>query len=110
MGVEPIMAAAAANRLGWSAGLGLKDHFSDQRPPKTYDEDRSCAQKGCTTTLSRYNRLHALPQVLGHLEHQPVALVLGLQRIEDRRQVALELNVHDRSHDLGDLADDVLGH
>jgi 3-hydroxyisobutyrate dehydrogenase-like beta-hydroxyacid dehydrogenase len=38
MGVEPIMAAAAANRLGWSAGLGLKDHFSDQRPPKTYQE------------------------------------------------------------------------
>jgi 3-hydroxyisobutyrate dehydrogenase len=38
MGVEPIMSGAAAQRLLWSAGLGLKDHFSDQRPPKTYHE------------------------------------------------------------------------
>ncbi len=26
------------------------------RAPRTYDEDRVCVQKNCTTTLSRYNR------------------------------------------------------
>ncbi len=26
------------------------------RAPRTYDEDRRCAHKGCTTTLSKYNR------------------------------------------------------
>ena len=38
MGVEPVMAEAAARRLLWCAGLGLKGHFDDQRPPKTYQE------------------------------------------------------------------------
>lgn len=26
------------------------------RAPRTYDEDRVCARKDCTTTLSQYNR------------------------------------------------------
>lgn len=26
------------------------------RPPKTYEKKRECAHKGCTTTLSQYNR------------------------------------------------------
>jgi hypothetical protein len=26
------------------------------RAPKTYSETRTCAQRGCATTLSRYNR------------------------------------------------------
>jgi 3-hydroxyisobutyrate dehydrogenase len=38
MGVEPVMAEAAARRLLWCADLGIKGHFSDQRPPKTYHE------------------------------------------------------------------------
>ena len=32
-----------------------------------------------------------LAEMLGDLEHQPVAAVLGLERVQDRRQVAVEL-------------------
>src|SRR5262249_18334979 len=46
-------------------------------------------------------------EVLGDLEHQALALVFGLQCIEDRRQVPVELNIDDRADDLGDLSDDV---
>ena len=51
-----------------------------------------------------------LAQVLGDLEHQAEGLagalvgVGGLQRVEDRRQVALELDVDDGADDLGDAA------
>ena len=36
-----------------------------------------------------------LAQMLRHLEHQELALVLGMQRVQDRRQVAVELHVDD---------------
>ncbi len=48
-------------------------------------------------------------EVLGNFEHQTVALVFGLQRVEDRRQVTLELHVNDSADDLGDVSDRV-GH
>ena len=43
-----------------------------------------------------------LAQVLGDLEHQRAALVLGLQRVQDRRQVPVELHVDDGAHHLAD--------
>ncbi len=43
-------------------------------------------------------------EMLGDLEDQAVALVAGLQRIENRRQLALELHVDDGADDLGDAA------
>ena len=42
--------------------------------------------------------------MLGDFEHQALALVLGLQRVQDRRQVALELHVDDGADDLGDVS------
>ena len=44
-------------------------------------------------------------EMLGDLEHQAVALVVGLQRVEDRRQVPFELHVDDGADDLGDVSD-----
>ena len=46
-----------------------------------------------------------LAEVLGDFEHQAVALVLGLERIENRRQVILEMHVDDGADDLGDASD-----
>ena len=46
-----------------------------------------------------------LAEMLRHFQHQPVALVLGLERVQDRRQVALELHVDDGADDLGDSSD-----
>ena len=52
------------------------------------------------------DRAHGvLAQVLGHLEHQPVAAVLGLERVEDRRQMPVELHVDDGAHHLADTTD-----
>ena len=51
-----------------------------------------------------------LAEVLGDLEHQaeglarPLVGVGGLQRVQDRRQVAVELDVDDGADDLGDAA------
>jgi len=53
---------------------------------------------------------HVLTQVLGDFQDQGEGLarllvdVLGLQGVQDRRQLAGELNVHDGADDLGDLA------
>ena len=43
--------------------------------------------------------------MLRDFEHQAVAAVLGLERVQDRRQVAVELHVDDGADDLGDASD-----
>jgi hypothetical protein len=45
--------------------------------------------------------------VLGDFEHQAVAAIVGLERGEDRRQLAFEGDVDDRADDLRDLANQV---
>ncbi len=48
-------------------------------------------------------------EMLRDFEHQAIAVILGLERVEDRRQVAVELHVDDGADDLGD-ASDLLSH
>ena len=43
-------------------------------------------------------------QVLGHFEHQRLAVVVGRERVEDRRQMIPELHVHDGTDHLGNPA------
>jgi peptide chain release factor 1 len=50
-----------------------------------------------------------LAQMLRHFQHQLGALVVGVQRVQDRRQFAVEAHVHHRAHHLGDAAGGVLG-
>ena len=45
-----------------------------------------------------------LAEMLGDFEHQPVAVVVGLERVQDRGQVAVELHVDDGAHDLAHMA------
>ena len=45
-----------------------------------------------------------LAEMLRDFEHQAVAAVLGLERVQDRRQMAFELHVDDGADDLGDLS------
>ena len=47
-------------------------------------------------------RTVAFAQVLRHFEHQAVAVVRGLERVVDVRQVAVELDVDDGADHLGD--------
>ena len=46
-----------------------------------------------------------LAEVLRHFEDEPVAVVVGLERVQDRRQVAVERDVHHGADHLADTAD-----
>ena len=66
--------------------------------------DRAAADQA----LGRVHRDGAhgrLAEVLGDLEHQALAVVVGFERVQDLRQLAVELHVDDGADDLGDLAD-----
>ena len=49
-------------------------------------------------------------EVLGDLEHEALALIFGLQRVQDLRQPFLELHVDDGADDLGDASNIVRSH
>ncbi len=50
-------------------------------------------------------------EVLGDFQHQPVAVIFCLQRVENGGQFALELHVDDGADDLGNASDFIgLGH
>ena len=49
-------------------------------------------------------------QMLGHFEHQMLARIVDVQGVQNCRQIALELDVDHRAHDLRDLADIVGRH
>ena len=48
-----------------------------------------------------------LAEVLGDLEHQALALIVGFKRGQDRRKLAFESDVDDSADDLRDLADEI---
>ena len=50
-----------------------------------------------------------LAEVLGDLEDEAHAVVVGLERVQDLGQVVFELHVDDGADDLGDLADCCFG-
>lgn len=37
LGIEPLMAEAAAKRIAWAGGFGLKEKFGDKAPPSYHD-------------------------------------------------------------------------
>jgi len=46
----------------------------------------------------------AFAQMLSHFQHQPVAVVIGLQRVQNRRQFAVEGDIDDSAHNLRNAA------
>ena len=90
----------------------LADHVED--PPERLAPDRHrdrlagvdhLLAAGQPVGAVHRDRAHGrLAEVLGDLEHQLVAVVVGMQRVQDRRQAAVELDVDDRAHHLGDPA------
>ena len=49
-----------------------------------------------------------LAELLRHFEDQRAAGIIDMQRVEDRRQFAVEMHIDDGADDLGDRADAVL--
>ncbi len=102
-------------RMRHGAGLvhGLTHHVDDasERAVTHRHRDR---QPGIDDLLAAHQALACIhghgahrrfAEMLCHLQHQAVALVLGLQRVENRRQRPLELHVDDGTDDLGDVSD-----
>ena len=110
-------------RLHWDrAGLvdRLADHVHDapERADADRDRDRVAGVGDLLSADKAFGNIHrdathlVLAEVLGDLEHQTMAVVVGRQRVQDRRQVAVEMHVDDRADHLGDPADGVrdIGH
>ena len=90
----------------------LADHVDDaaERAGADRHRDRQAGVGDLLAAHQAFGGVHRdgahrrLAEMLGDFEHQAVAAVLGLERVQDRRQVALELHVDDGADDLGDLA------
>ena len=88
----------------------LADHVHDatQRAVANRNRDRLAGVGHFLAAHQTFGGVHrdrshgGLTEMLGDFEHQTVAAVLGFQRIENGRQVALELHVDNGAHDLGD--------
>ena len=52
LGIEPLMAAAAAKRIAWAGGFGLKDKFGDT-PPKSFHEVLDALKKAGKKTKKK---------------------------------------------------------
>jgi hypothetical protein len=100
---------------------GLVDRLADdvddapERPVADRHRDRQAGVDDFLAAHQAFARIHChrahggFAQVLGDLEHQALALVLRLQRVEDRRQVALEMHVDHGADHLGN-ASGFVGH
>ena len=93
----------------------LADHVQDATQGGRADRNRNRAAgivDGLTAdeTVGGVHRDGAhgtLTQMLGDFENQRLAVVLGVQGVQNRGQLGFELDVDDRARDLGNLADSV---
>ena len=92
---------------------GLADDVHDA-PERTLADRNHDRRAGVGHFLSAHEALGhvhrdatytALAQMLGDFQHEPRAIVGGLQRVQDGGKFAFELHVHDRADDLCDVAD-----
>ena len=95
---------------------GLVDRFADhvhdaaERALADRHRDRIAGVDHFLAAHQTFGRVHCdaahvvLAEMLGDLEHQAGAVVDRFERVEDRRQVAVELDVDDGADHLGDAA------
>ncbi len=95
----------------------LADHVHDapERAVADRHRDRYAGVGDLLAAHQAFGDVHGdgahrrLAEMLGDFEHQAVAVVVGLQRVQDRRQVFVEFDVDHGADDLGD-ASDCFGH
>ena len=84
---------AVTDRAGFVHRLADDVHDAAQRLVADRHRDRLAGIGHCGAANQAFGRVHGdgahgvLAEVLGDFEHQPVAVVVGLERVEDRRQV-----------------------
>ena len=99
---------------------GFADHVHDapERALADRHRDRLAGVRDLLAAHQALGNVHGdaahrvLAELLGDFEHELVAIVVGRQRIENGRQVAVELDVDDGADHLGDAAGGVrdIGH
>ncbi len=104
-------------RAGGVDGAALVDRLTDdvddaaQRLRADRHGDRVAGVQDFRATHQTVGAVHgdgadrALAQMLRHFQDERLAVVLGVQRVQDRRQDAVELHVDDGARNLRDLAD-----
>ena len=104
-----------ARRLGRDRA-GLVDRLADdvhdaaERAGADRHRDRLAGVAHLLAAHEAFGGVHgdaahgALAELLRHLEDEAVAVVVGLERVQDLRQVAVELHVDDGADDLRDAA------
>ena len=98
----------------------LADHVHDapERAHADRHRDRSAGVLHLLAAHEAFRDVHGdaahrvLAELLGDLENEAMAVVVGLEGVEDGRQVAVELHVDDRADHLGDTPDGIrlMGH
>src|SRR5215467_9785483 len=75
------------------------------RPSVSLPTGTSIGSPVSVTSWPRTRPSDESTEMLRYFEHQAVAAIFGLERVEDRRQVILELDVDDGADDLRDSSD-----
>src|SRR5690606_15733851 len=111
--------AAGLRCVDWTSFINrLTNHVDDTAEHFRTDRnaDRRARIGDRLTTHQTVGRVHrdttyrVLTEVLSNLKNQAVSLVVGLKRVQDRRQIVLELNVHHRANNLTDGSNSAIGH
>ena len=99
-------------RTGFVDRLADDVHDAAERFRADRNHDRSAGVRDFLAADETFGRVHGdradgvFAEMLRNFENQAVALVLGFQRVQDRRQFAAgERYVHDSADNLGHLAD-----
>ncbi len=102
--------------LGSVDGAGLVDrlahhvHDAPERLVADGDGDRLAGVHHLLAAHQTFGRIHGdgahgiLAEMLGDFEHEAVAVILRLERIQDLRQLIFELHVDHGAHDLAHMA------
>ena len=85
-------------------------HDATERLVADRHRDRRAGVGHFLAAHQTFGRIHGdgahgvLAEVLRDLEHEPIAVVLGLERIQNLRQVTVELHVDDGARHLAEFA------
>ncbi len=109
-------AGRGVDRTGFVDRLADDVHDTAQRFVADRHRDGLAQIAHFDAARQTFGRVHGdgahsvLTQMLGDFEHEAVAVVVGFQRVQDGRQVVVERDVHNGTHNLGNAADFVLCH
>ncbi len=102
--------AALVDRLADDVEDAAQSLRADRHRDRSVSVDHLGTAHQSVGGVHRHRAHDILAELLRHFEDQGAAGIVDRQRIEDRRQFAVEVDIDDGADDLGDGADAVCGH